>query len=299
MTRHDPPIEQPDIIPARFFEDWPLYKRFDWKSPTLTQDLERNAFGPVRLNCRRCGKEQTFKRGAYLTDQIVISTPSGAAAQDPRPNGGEFTVDYKCVACNYSAHRFQFHVAEDGSHIQKTGQYPPWSIEPEPAVQKALGQHLGVYKKGLVSESQGFGIGTFAYYRRIVEDTIDSLLQDIAELLAANPGSDHSEYLAKLDKVRGSRAAEVKIEVVKELIPPILRPGGVNPLATLHDALSRGLHAETDEECSDCATLIRESLVFLLEELASRKQRAALYAGNVEALKRRLDKRGRTTTTSG
>ena len=49
--------------------------------------------------------------------------------------------------------------------------------------------------KGLVSESQGYGIGAFAYYRRIVEEIIDEMLKQIGDLIS---GVDKERYAAAL-----------------------------------------------------------------------------------------------------
>ena len=117
---------------------------------------------------------------------------------------------------------------ESGKSVMKVGQYPPWSIEPEPSVKVALGVHLEDYKKGKINESQGYGVGAFAYYRRIVENLIDDLLNDIGELLRGD--ADHAAYVTKLADVRECHTAEAKIDVVKDLIPAPLRQGGSNPL---------------------------------------------------------------------
>jgi hypothetical protein len=56
-----------------------------------------------------------------------------------------------------------------GGFVQKVGQFPPWSIRVDRNAEQILGQHVEIYKRGLTCESQGYGIGAFSYYRRIVE----------------------------------------------------------------------------------------------------------------------------------
>lgn len=79
-----------------------------------------------------------------------------------------------------------------------------------------------------------------------------------------------------------------KIELVKDLLPPILRPEGMNPLAALHSALSQGLHAESDEECLDLAQHCREVLVFLVNQVAASKDTAKSFTSSMRKL---LDKK--------
>ena len=109
----------------------------------------------------------------------------------------------------------------------KVGQFPPWSIDVDPSLDKTFGQHVSYFKKGLISESQGYGIGAFAYYRRIVELIIDQLLTDIMAFLSDE--TEHEDYRNALAKVKDDTRAEKRIEAVKDLVPAVLRPVGLTP----------------------------------------------------------------------
>src|SRR5271163_2712540 len=109
----------------------------------------------------------------------------------------------------------------------ESGQFPAWSIDGDPALLKLLGGYGAYYKKGLICESQAYGIGAFGYYRRIVEEVIDTLLDDIAGLLA---GEELAKYQEALQKTKATIVTQEKIDLVKDLLPPILRPAGMNPL---------------------------------------------------------------------
>ena len=163
----------------------------------------------------------------------------------------------------------------------KVGQEPPWDISIDPTLAKALGDRVGYYKKGLINESQGYGIGAFAYYRRVVEEIIDDLLTEIGDLLA---GEEHKEYLSALEKVRQSRVAQDKIAFVKDLLPPILRPDNRNPLSILHSELSGGLHGRDDEECIRSAATVREVLEFLVRGMSARKAEASRFTESMQKL---------------
>jgi hypothetical protein len=91
--------------------------------------------------------------------------------------------------------------------------------------------------------------------------------------------------------VKNETSAEVRIGVVKDLLPPILRPRDINPLSVLHSALSQGIHAESDEECLELAESVRASLVFLVRTLTRTKKDSAEFASHMDAIKRKLEKR--------
>src|SRR5690554_1107831 len=167
----------------------------------------------------------------------------------------------------------------------KVGQYPAWEVSGEPNIERLLGAHAGYYKKRLICESQGYGIGAFGYYRRIVEETIDELLNEIADLLS---GDELEQYRVALQKTKETIVTAEKIELVKDLLPTILRPDGMNPLSALHSALSQGLHAESYEDCLDLAESCREILVFLVNQVAASKQTAKSFTSSMRKL---LDKK--------
>jgi hypothetical protein len=303
------PVEPDDFtvtpLDREFLEKYPLHRPFPFRSPLLVSDMEK-VFRPIRRECGRCGIEQTFQyagiqpapcsmklelddgRSAYR----VLEDISGAHSPQASPRGSVITVWYMCSACSKFVHSYLLLVAPDGRSIKKMGQNPPWSIDVEPSVRKALGDHLDTYRKGLVCESQGYGIGAFAYYRRIVEEIIGLLLDDVAELIGED--AEREKYTKQLQTVREDYRAEVKIGVVKDLVPAVLRTSGTNPLAVLHSVLSDGIHSRDDAECLDRAAMIRESMVFLIDEVARSKANRAAYSANMEAIKKRLAKFDKT-----
>ncbi|MGA2853350.1 MAG: hypothetical protein ABSE90_04395, partial [Verrucomicrobiota bacterium] len=134
-------------------------------------------------------------------------------------------------------------------------------------------------------ESQGYGIGAYAYYRRIVETIIDQLLESVMDLV---PDVDKPRYLAALQKTKQTIVAKEKIELVKDLLPEILRPSGQNPLGLLHDFLSGGLHIGSEEECLENAQQIREVLVFLVNQIIRSQSSSKQFT---ESMKKLLDKK--------
>jgi hypothetical protein len=154
---------------------------------------------------------------------------------------------------------------------------------------KALGTHLNDFKKGKINESQGYGIGAFAYYRRIVEVLINDLLHDM--VICISNEDDQHEFRRRLEKVKNDIRADVRIEAVKDLVPAILRPENINPLSVLHSALSEELCAHSDEECLEYAADVRESLTFLIEQVQRTKENAKTYVASIRALQEKRSKR--------
>lgn len=103
----------------------------------------------------------------------------------------------------------------------------------------------------------------------------------VADLLS---GEELAIYQQALARTKQTRVASDKIELVKELLPPILRPGGVNPLATLHAVLSEGLHAESDARCIELAMAVREVLVFLVAQVSSTRTASQSFTDKIKKL---------------
>lgn len=161
------------------------------------------------------------------------------------------------------------------------GQHPAWGIEPEPNIQAILGAHSDFFKKGLVCESQGYGIGAFGYFRRIVEEVIDELLNSIADIL---DGTEKEKYTEALEATKKTTVAQEKIELVKDLLPSSLKPNGMNPLQVLHSALSNGMHSESDENCLESVDAIKNVLVYLIKEVKTQKEASKMLTDSMRKI---------------
>ncbi|MGI1669918.1 MAG: hypothetical protein K6L74_06275 [Neptuniibacter sp.] len=260
-----------------FIEEYPLYRKF--KVDSMPSTLDRFPKVKINMSCPICKSNQTYiMTNEYYENCSYSNFPSG---------GLGVRLAYICTHCEKFKRLFFVKLGGDtsGSWFMKVGQFPAWEIAGEPNIEKLLGSHSGYYKKGLVCESQGYGIGAFGYYRRIVEETIDEMLSEIADLLS---GEELEKYNSALEKTKETIVTAEKIELVKDLLPPILRPEGMNPLAALHSALSQGLHAESDEVCLELAQHCREVLVFLVNQVAASKETAKSFTSSMRKL---LDKK--------
>ena len=259
---------------SEFLEKYPLYRKFDVELPRKLSDVEKPA---IHMFCPVCKSEQTFNavRGPYAT----------SGYSDPDPEGQVAWVVYRCAACGEFNRVFLLKFGSDGAYVMKVGQEPPWSISVDRNLEKILGDQAEYYRRGLICESQGYGIGAFSYYRRIVEEIIDGLLAEITGLVA---DEDRERYAEALERAKSTTIAQDKIDLVKDLLPPILRPNGMNPLSTLHRILSEGLHQETDERCIELAMTIREVLVFLVNQVTATKASSSRFT---ESMRKLLDRR--------
>ncbi len=281
-----------------FLEEYPLYRKmevdisppyrhqFGVGGTTLSQ-LPRPA---VNRQCIVCKSIQTFNMGNSYYGQ------NGLTAHDS-PIGNTFRLEYRCASCNQNVIIFfvevgetEVKVAKDKDKtkywIRKVGQNPPWEIVMDGKLGSVLGSFAEMYRKGLTCESQGYGIGAYSYYRRIVEEIIDTLLDSITELIETTESKE--KYTEALRGAKNKKNAEDKIQIVKDLLPPSLRPDKINPLNIIYSALSEGLHAKTDEECLELADSIRKSLVFLVNQLLTQKESKKEFT---ESMKKLLEKK--------
>ncbi len=77
-------------------------------------------------------------------------------------------------------------------------------------LERSLGSRAHYYKNALICESQSYGIGALAYYRRIVEEIIEDLLDDIPALMA---GEERDEYLEALEQAKKTTITQKKIDL--------------------------------------------------------------------------------------
>ena len=258
-----------------FLEDYPLYRKFKVVNfPETTNQLEKVR---LKMSCPVCRSEQTFAMNNDYWENFGYSNFD--------VDGQVLRAVYLCSHCESFQRYFFFAVDQQREWLMKVGQFPGWEIKGDPLIEKLLGKHAAHFKKGLVCESQSFGVGAYGYYRRIVEEVIDELLDEIAQLMT---GEDLTKFSAALEKTKKTIVTQEKIDLVKDLLPPILRPDAMNPLSVLHSSLSEGLHAESDEACLEQAVIIREVLVFLVHQVAASKAASRSFT---EGMRKLLEKK--------
>lgn len=149
-----------------------------------------------------------------------------------------------------------------------------------------LGSEKDYFLKGRRAENQSLGIGAFAYYRRVVENQKNRILDEVIKVadLTNAPTSLKEALKQAREEPQFSRA----VESLKGAIPDSLLIEGHNPLTLLHQALSEGIHAQTDEECLDLAGTIRTVLSSFAERVGEiRREQSQLKEAISKLLNRK------------
>lgn len=254
---------------TEFLEEWAPLRKY---RKAISQAGVR-ARPSIRMQCPRCDSLQTF----------VNKPPPNTSTYFTLAPGLEL-ARYMCAGCNNFERLFFLQLGSD--YIRKMGQYPDWEAPLDPSLLGLLGESEAMFRRGLNSEKTGYGIGGFAYYRRVVDDLIGDLLERIPTLLS---DAEKPAFAAALEEVRKTTVTQTKIELVKDLLPSRLRPAGINPLDVLYSELSSGLHGKSDEDCLDDAAALRGALAYLVVELARAENAGRQFTADMRKL---LEKRG-------
>jgi hypothetical protein len=179
---------------------------------------------------------------------------------------------YACSKCQTPLKSYAVRLIGDKSALYgatvdaaKVGEWPPFSFQTPSKVVSLIGPDRDLFFKGRKAESEGLGVGAFAYYRRIVEDQKTRLFDEIIRV--ARRISSPPEVIAQLESAQLETQFSKAVDMVKDAIPQSLFINGNNPLTLLHRALSRNLHGASDEECLKVAHDIRIVLFELAESL--------------------------------
>jgi hypothetical protein len=292
-----------------FFETFPLYKKWkmpaevprDWPIPL---PLKWANLPHPRLNmpCERCGGTRTFRMDGKWGEEIKDGSehPFGRVAKvvflcADCGKSVVFLVEFgpvqkttyqperipaAAIAASLSEHD-SFPIpppapvtVESAAWVRKVGQCPPWFPDVDKELQRALTacgvSNLDSYKKALSCEGESYGMGTFAYYRAIVERILDSL----APAKSAGLSEQDREAFVR-QWTDASRDGSARIALVYDTLPEELRVGGANPLDYLYTRLSAGLHGGDDSKCMEQVEELREALLDLIMSLQRERDRKA------------------------
>jgi len=213
----------------------------------------------ITLHCpdADCSRPQNFT--AIIPEQGIHL---GTRQQD-------FVVHYRCKNCERTIKVFALRLLKrsgiDGA-LMKIGELPAFGAPLPARLQKLVKSERDFLLKGFQSENQGFGIGAFAYYRRLVEDLKNQLIDEIIKTCRKIPTAE--SFISILERARDETQFSKAIKAIGEAIPDALRIDGHNPLTLLHQALSRDLHSASDEDCLQAASTIRVVLTELSDRMA-------------------------------
>ncbi len=192
-------------------------------------------------------------------------------------------VTYICTNCTRSSKIFGIK-----AHLSNNDLGLCTKIYEEPAfghpIPKRLFQIIGeanreTFLQARRAIARGLGIGAYAYYRRIVENTKFELVDSVLHVARATNAS--ADRIGALEKAERERQFSKAIEKLRDAsaIPPVLLIDGHNPLTVLHDLFSEGIHELSDGECLKRA----QDAEVILCEIADRMQMALTERKSVKA----------------
>lgn len=180
-------------------------------------------------------------------------------------------LSYRCSNCQNHIKTFSLAAKVDveeepTGELYKFGELPTYGPPTPTRLIKLIGPDRDTFLKGRRCENQGLGIGSFIYYRRVVENQKNRILSEIVKVSENIEAPEDKVKTLKeaIDETQFSKA----LNMAKDAIPESLLINGHSPISLLHSALSEGVHALSDEECLSLASSIRVVLGELSDRLS-------------------------------
>jgi len=263
-------------------------EEFITRSPLYVVESVDDFYPPAQVSFEcdgECAKETTWGR---LTAPALLDPPNP-------PDSSIKSVSYMCFRCKekfftviYREMKYEERAMGRGMTtglsnsglpplstfqavvgVLKIGQYPPPSVALPPALSKNLGPDAAaLYRKGLQCRNNGFGLAAIGYFRRVVEDKTNELIE-VAAKLAESYNID-AAIVAKMRQVASSSdytPYEEKLQVAATVFPESLKVGAINPLKSLYGLVSKGIHGLNEEQCVAIADRTAEVFEFIFTNL--------------------------------
>jgi hypothetical protein len=237
-----------------FLENVPPYQEEEVEDLNISNSISTTINRPdLFIHCNKCGGERFF-------DTQSVNLYKGTKEV--------FNYIYTCKNCNKEQKIYsvmgKLEKTLNSGVIQKIGEYPPYG-KPTPAkLISLIGPEREVFLKGRRCENQGLGIGSYAYYRRVIESQKNRIIDQIINI--CNKYEKTDDLVMQLQAAKQETQFTKAIDLIKDNLPTALLVDGYNPLKLLHKALSKGIHEMDDHECLERASNIR----VLLSELSIR-----------------------------
>jgi len=179
-------------------------------------------------------------------------------------------VEYLCQNCKENLKSFalvftKIHDDKKTADIIKLGEYPFYGPHIPSKLISLIGPDRELFLKGLKCESQNFGIAAFSYYRRVVENQKNRLIDNIINAL--NSISIDNKAIELLNRAKDETQFKTSMDKLKPYFPKVLLIENTNPLVLLHKGLSVGIHNLSDRDCLEYAHSIRIVLIELADKL--------------------------------
>jgi hypothetical protein len=255
-----------------FLENKSLYS---WVKMDLPEHAHQFcALSQIEMQCPKCRKSRPF------SDRRARG--SGAGLSIPKLESHIYSFRFTCDGCSLSEYTFFVEVDTAEKRVRKVGQSPAWSINLDKDLEKFLESDADFFKKALTCESQGYGIAAFSYYRRVLENSIGKILQNLRSVLELNNAP--SEDIEKIDKALKGTVMDERIKIAKDAVPNHLQPNKMNPLAIIYDTLSAGIHRLSEEQCLENSKNIRRALSYLIKALTQQNEEQKAFLDSMKSL---------------
>ena len=263
---------------ADFLVNAPLYRVEDFSDPLARENFVNKTVWIdvpqlVDRTCETCGPTKwRLNRHNSAVDQYHFSE-----------------LQYRCRNCEnaeFVVWMFWRRSSATTIAVQKGGQYPKLEITIPKDFGEALGDKRTLYMKGMTLRHNSYGIGALTYFRRLIEDTTDEMLDLLEESMEKTNAEPRA--IERLKEAKIGTRFEDKVRIAGEVIPAHLRPGGINPFGDLYELLSIGLHDLSDDECCDIVDAMDQSLKFVYTRLKTYVQEAKAYEQAAKGLNEKV-----------
>jgi len=268
---------------ANFFTDYPLYSKiqlFDTFDKgyqfKVFEYFENKAY---KFYCPFEKDYHTFKIDKKWGEQYEIhenNVPDFYQDKSSNINFSFYLIS-NCQSCGFkmdlllnifSEKPVVFKNSFPSIFIRKIGQLPAFKRNPEKEVLDYLNEEdKENYTKALSNLSMSYGIGAFAYFRRIIENEIKRLVKDISQL----DFEDSDKVKKAWSEYEKNHQMSNLISSINPFIPKSLKEIGDNPIRLLHDQLSGGIHEFSEEICLEKARQIDILLRYVIKKVNSEK----------------------------
>jgi len=256
-----------DLPPGEYFNvpDVVYQKNKNWMSDEVllavrTPDLQ------LHCDSEKCNGVRLFEYNQIPFQYEYISVEGGDTTYDYA------YIEYLCQNCkeyikSFSILFIKIHEDKNTADIIKFGEYPFYGPHIPSKLISLIGPDRELFLKGIKCESQNLGIAAFSYYRRVIENQRNRLIDKISDVLRKL--NINQEALILLEQAKIEIQFKTSMDKLRPFLPKELLINGTNPLSLLHKALSIGLHGLKDEECLEYAHSVRVVLTELADRLKS------------------------------
>lgn len=152
-------------------------------------------------------------------------------------------------------------------YIEKVGLSPKQNLVLEKSVVKHFDRETNNwYYNAIKSLNQNLGIAAFAYFRRIIEKELQTIVKEISDLNS----SDTALKTMYEEFIKTGQVYSIYENIYIHL-PKSLQALGINPIKTLYQQTSEGLHSLSEEECLERSESINLILNFVIKKINEEK----------------------------